>query len=558
MNTDRSIKATSNPTLEVPQDLPQWLLPTVLLGLSALAWSRRFILDDAFISFRYARNLARGEGLVWNAGEWVEGYTNFAWTLWLSVAFYLDLDPILFSQISGLGAFLLGLIALWFAARAIMVERVPATVAVLLLGMTPTFSAYATGGLETSLQAALLTTAVALALRIWRAGRATVSSAALLSCVLGLAVLTRMDSAAIGAWVGLAILVFVVRSSNAEAPPLRSVLLALMLPFSVLVGAWLWWKSEVYGELLPNTYYAKTGADGSWERGLHFLWMYIRSSVLFPAALMALPGIWAAAKTRHGPALVGWCALATWLTYVASVGGDFMEFRFLVAAMPLAVLLLVWTLWAAVRSPGLRALVVASTLMGGLVHQTQFEGQDGVESIEQLASHLTHEVQDWKGVGETLHGDLGAGSTARIATTAAGAIPYYSELPSVDMLGLTDAWVARHGKRVSLQVAHHRLAPLSYLVERDVHLVLGQPWIRRPASPPRTHYPFPHLRELHALAGERARDFPRTASILEIPLPNNRVLVALYLAPHKDVERAIATAGWRRIPIRASSPNAAL
>lgn len=558
MNTDRSIETTSSSTLEEGRGLPQGLLPAVLLGLGALAWSRRFLLDDAFISFRYARNLAHGQGLVWNAGEWVEGYTNFAWTLWLSVAFSLDLDPVLFAQASGWVAFLAGLMALWFAARALMVDSVPAMVAVLMLGMTPTFNAYATGGLETSLQAALLTTGFAIALRIWRAGSATVLNAALLSCVLGLAVLTRMDSAAIGAWIGLATLAFVVRGSNTETPPIRSVVLALALPFSLLVGTWLWWKFTVYGDLLPNTYYAKTGAEGSWTRGLNFLWMYICSSVLFPATLMVLPGIWVSARDRHGPVLLGWGALATWLTYVVSVGGDFMEFRFLVAAMPLAVLLLVWTLWSAIRSPVLRAVVVASTLMGGLLHQIQFEGQDGVESIEQLASHLTHEVQDWEGVGKALRADLGAGSTARIATTAAGAIPYYSELPAVDMLGLTDKWVAHNGKRVSLQVAHHRLAPMSYLVEREVHLVLGQPWLRLVGQTPRTRYPFHHLRELHALAGERAGDFPRTSAILEIPLSNNRVLVALYLSPHEDVERAIANAGWRRIPIVASSPDTTL
>jgi arabinofuranosyltransferase len=558
MNTDRSIETAPDSTLEGAQNLPRWLLPTLLLGLGALAWSRRFILDDAFISFRYAQNLARGEGLVWNSGEWVEGYTNFAWTVWLSLAFSLDLDPVLFAQVSGWVAFLAGLTALWFAARALLVDRVPAVVAVLLLGMTPTFNAYATGGLETSLQAALLTAALAMALTIWRAGGATVGKAAALSAVLGLVVLTRMDSAVIGAWIGLATLTFVVVGANRESPSIRPVVLALVVPFSLLIGAWLWWKSMVYGDLLPNTYYAKTGAEGAWGRGLNFLWMYLRSSMLFPAALIALPGIWVAMRDRHGPALLGWGALGSWLIYVASVGGDFMEFRFLVAAMPLAVLLLVWTLWSAIRWPLLRAIVVASTLMGGLLHQTQFEGRDGVESIDQLASHLTHEVQDWEGVGKTLYADLGADSSARIATTAAGAIPYYSELPAVDMLGLTDGWIARNGKRVSLQVAHHRLAPLSYLVEREVHLVLGQPWLRRAVQPPRTQYPFHHLREFHALAGERAADFPPTSSIVEVPLSNNRVLVVLYLTPHEDVERAIANAGWRRIPIVAASPNATL
>ena len=48
----------------------------------ALAFSLR---DDAMVSMRYARNLALGHGLTWNAGgEAVEGYTNFLWTLWMA------------------------------------------------------------------------------------------------------------------------------------------------------------------------------------------------------------------------------------------------------------------------------------------------------------------------------------------------------------------------------------------------------------------------------------------------------------------------------------------
>jgi hypothetical protein len=43
--------------------------------------------DDAFISLRYAKHFAEGHGLVYNPGERVEGYTNFLWTVWLSVAY---------------------------------------------------------------------------------------------------------------------------------------------------------------------------------------------------------------------------------------------------------------------------------------------------------------------------------------------------------------------------------------------------------------------------------------------------------------------------------------
>jgi hypothetical protein len=61
-----------------------WLTFLALLGM---AWKNRFIQDDAFISFRYAFHSAQGQGLVWNLGELVEGYTNFLWVLILRSAF---------------------------------------------------------------------------------------------------------------------------------------------------------------------------------------------------------------------------------------------------------------------------------------------------------------------------------------------------------------------------------------------------------------------------------------------------------------------------------------
>ena len=53
-----------------------WRIALVLgigvAGSSLLAW----VCDDAFISYRYARNLANGVGLVYNAGERVEAVTT--------------------------------------------------------------------------------------------------------------------------------------------------------------------------------------------------------------------------------------------------------------------------------------------------------------------------------------------------------------------------------------------------------------------------------------------------------------------------------------------------
>ncbi len=57
-------------------------VPAVALVLGILV-VLEFVKDDAYISFRYAHNLVKGQGLVFNPGERLEGITNFRWTLLL-------------------------------------------------------------------------------------------------------------------------------------------------------------------------------------------------------------------------------------------------------------------------------------------------------------------------------------------------------------------------------------------------------------------------------------------------------------------------------------------
>jgi hypothetical protein len=71
--------------------------------------------DDAYISFRYARNLGDGLGLVWNPGEHVEGYSNFLWVMILAGAYRLGADIVVsgrwlgfvFAVAAGLGTYAL-------------------------------------------------------------------------------------------------------------------------------------------------------------------------------------------------------------------------------------------------------------------------------------------------------------------------------------------------------------------------------------------------------------------------------------------------------------------
>src|SRR5262245_63366246 len=80
-------------------------LVIALAALAAQVVALDYVVDDAFISMRYARNLVDGHGLVYNLdGERVEGYTNLLWTLLLAAAMACRLDPVLVAKVLGLAA----------------------------------------------------------------------------------------------------------------------------------------------------------------------------------------------------------------------------------------------------------------------------------------------------------------------------------------------------------------------------------------------------------------------------------------------------------------------
>src|SRR5262249_11085909 len=116
--------------------------------------------DDVFIVYRYARNLAAGHGFVFNVGERVEGVTCFLWTLLLAFVYALRLPlPVAAPVLSALA----GLCTPALLARAHARGEGRSAIAVrdllapALLATTPGFAYWSIGALETVPFALLLT-----------------------------------------------------------------------------------------------------------------------------------------------------------------------------------------------------------------------------------------------------------------------------------------------------------------------------------------------------------------------------------------------------------------
>src|SRR4249920_3622638 len=117
---------------------------TVVATVTVLL-SRVVTLDDAYITFRYARHLAEGYGLgAWNrTGEHVEGYSSLLWTLLLGGAGWLGVDVRIASKVFGIAA-ALTVIAVLFRSR----DDRPAVLSGVFLALYLPFTFYAASGME--------------------------------------------------------------------------------------------------------------------------------------------------------------------------------------------------------------------------------------------------------------------------------------------------------------------------------------------------------------------------------------------------------------------------
>jgi len=217
-----------------------------------------------------------------------------------------------------------------------------------------------------------------------------------------------------------------------------------------------------------------------------------------------------------------------------------------VPVLPILAWLVAATVVALERRARLGMALVALTLAGSLVHAVTYsftEHPDQNESVRELAGHLKGD-EDWAGFGRALARDLGGDSTVVIATTASGAIPYYAGLRTVDMLGLNDPWIARHGDPYLGTPGHRHRASMDDLIRRRVTLVIDHPTRASERYGPVCIQDFPP--PLYA-AGKRAgRRFPPGLTAVQIPVKPGLEMLAYYLTPNVRVEEAIRNRGWKR------------
>jgi hypothetical protein len=423
-----------------------------LLLLAYLAWgglyiertsheiegSRVFTLwDDAMISMRYARNLQAGDGLVWNPGEArVQGFTNPGVTLVMSVLHGLPLLPRTMSlpvQLLALACLAGSLVGVRRLAQQIFPET-PAVAE----GSAAAFALcapVAIWGLQGSDVAFVTAWLVAAALL---ATQDTLRRSRFLG-VLAVGLWIRPDSALAYPWLLLA-----AHQIHGRRTP---VLLPGVAVGALSLGAYLAFGQLYYGDPLPNTYYLKaTGSPRSLMliSGLEELLSWLPYLAL-PIAL-AVVGAWG--RFREAPVWLLAALFGVTQAYNTWIGGDFIfgsGSRFAVPTLPFLLMLCAAgadRVLARLGDASSFQRVAAVALAGAALGWVSALPSASREWLDPSRPTLLYQQNRTNLVfGHYLR--RYTDPSLSLAAHWGGVPPYFSERPSVDVLGKSDPHIAR-------------------------------------------------------------------------------------------------------------------
>ena len=400
-----------------------------LFWLSAQIFS--YTIDDAYITFRYSKNLVAGYGPTYNPGlPPVEGYTTFLWMLFMTLPHFIGVNVATFSKITGIlltcGVFALMALLTYKLTRKfpIKVRLFFGAFASYLLAMLPITSTHAIAGMETTLFIFLIGLMSYMIIK----GIQDNSRLMLWSPLVGLGIgLTRPEGNAI-AWLLLALgWLFSVQTT-------RKRLLWHTLGLYGIPGViYFLWRYFYYHLLMPLPFYMKVlhGAGvfgGANEVGTYLLYLLPSISVLLLVAILQL-------RKEHFVILIPVIFLL--IFYLFPVHAMGFSWRFVFPATPFLIILVATggaiifnllrenlqpnKLWEPILLIGLILIGLGNLngLKDTIKEQNAYgEGISTYKTFGTVLSQYNNQHELFLAIGD------------------AGTVPYYSDWQVIDLFGL--------------------------------------------------------------------------------------------------------------------------
>lgn len=420
-----------------------------------------FISDDSLISLRYAQRFIEGKGLSWTDGLPVEGYSNLLWILVVSFLGNFGTDLILSARILGVicSVATIWLILNYFRKQKAKKEFV--FLAITLLVTTPCFAVWAIGGLEQPLYILLITLIILEVIQIINTNN--LKKVYYLSLWLGLLSITRPDGFLFSIITAF-FLLFINR--NHKSNSIKIAFTTLLIPCLFLLSQLLF-RYIYYGELVPNTALVKVKISfhhiirGIYYHVKAFFGTFIISSLGFYCLFVM------AFKRKNLVGIFLLLSLLSWAGYISLVGGDIFP-----AHRHYEVILIFLVFSIILGMPYIKSIDFKNKkiLWGSIILlTTNFVVQTQLPN-NQYALSERWEFRGMK-LGEMLKQNFP--KKTLIAVTAAGCIPYSSELPSLDLLGLNDYYIPRHPpSNFGTGSLAHELGDANYTMRRNPDIVI--------------------------------------------------------------------------------------
>lgn len=376
-----------------------------------------FPFDDAYITFRYAQNFANGNGIVWNiGGPPTEGYTNFLLVLILSPFAFFHADLMMVSQAIGIVSTILTGIFIYKFIRQISESDLQPIVTSIIYLLLPFTWANAFNGLETSLFISLVLASFYFAIKKkWDVAFILVSFLCL----------TRPEGALAGIILAVASIYRIDRPQRSQA--IRAIITYFIVPMTVYAA----FKLFYFGNLLPNSFYIKTG-DGGFHGVQSFREFVVSNAVLLGISLYAL---WRHPNERKMllPILIWSSALILFYLWPEPLQGFY--FRFEWPSIPALVTATAFVISIdKIRWRSMFLFILVIVLQGAL--SISLLRRDMQLATIERGRQIYHEL------GLALH-SIPNHEHISFAFQDVGAIPYYSEMQNIDLVGLNTTAIAR-------------------------------------------------------------------------------------------------------------------
>jgi hypothetical protein len=479
------------------------------IGLSSLfivisfiySYKLKWLGDDIFIALRYVQNFLDGNGLVYNKGEQVEGFTDFLWVMLISFFSWLKCEPTVTVKVIGILSSLSTL-----TLFSIIIYKISSTTKTFILpfitialALNYDYNTWATSGLETALFSFLLSSAF----YVYFFSDFTENKKLILTGLfLCLALLTRPDTLLI---IFLANGLFVLNNLLTRTPILKTIkaLFAINSALLVIYVPYFIWRYNYYGFLFPNTYYDKLGYESLFGKGFYYIWLYFKPHftafliIILPPFIIipllkknSIQHVKEFSSNRWNAAYIT-CIFILYvylIGFVAKVGGDFMYARFIIPIAPFIYFVIFYSLFKLSTTKTLNSFLVILLLLSFVETKIRFDVFKALDKNGKEITTLNKDIADERYVytsyfkiedeiklGKAINKCFNGIDAKLLIRGGQACMGYYANLPYIqEYHGLTDTLIAHSEIKARGRIGHEKHASYEYLQNKGIHFLFNR------------------------------------------------------------------------------------